>query len=153
MGRSRISAHPKDSSLTPKIDVVDCTSMDANVNGIRHSCSKWSPAQIPNALNLKPPTPDKLTPQSPVRAPLIRSPYNNPMPKPSKPEALSCPKALRNPRLSEAISTSTPTSSRTSTSWSPKAPPPIGGAAGGPGGPALCTALLWGSVAECRVRV
>ncbi|CAE7891795.1 unnamed protein product, partial [Symbiodinium microadriaticum] len=26
-----------DSSLTPKIDVVDCTSMDANVNGIRHS--------------------------------------------------------------------------------------------------------------------
>ncbi|CAE7343624.1 unnamed protein product [Symbiodinium natans] len=34
-------AHPLpsvfDPFLTPKIDVVDCTSMDANVNGIRHS--------------------------------------------------------------------------------------------------------------------
>ena len=27
----------KDAELTPKIDVVDCTSMDANINGIRHS--------------------------------------------------------------------------------------------------------------------
>ena len=33
-----LSVTPKDSALTPKIDVVDCTSMDANVNGIRHSC-------------------------------------------------------------------------------------------------------------------
>ena len=160
-GGSRINAHPKDSSLTPKIDVVDCTSMDANVNGIRHSCSEWSPTQIPDALNLKPRTPDRNHAAKAVTDPRFEPPIQKISeaytPKPCKshsypPTIIPPPNASKSPNPFEtpppptptpleAISTSTPTSSRTSTSWSPKAPPPIGGAAGGPGG----AALLWGA--------
>ena len=41
---------PEDPFLTPKIDVVDCTSMDANVNGIRHSCLESELANAVTAL-------------------------------------------------------------------------------------------------------